>query len=390
MIKNIPTNIITGALGVGKTTLIQSLLANKPKHERWAILVNEFGEIGIDGAIFEGNSINGNEQQGVFVKEVPGGCMCCTSGLPMQIALNLLLAQANPDRLLIEPTGLGHPKEVMETLSAPHYRGVLDIYATLTLIDARKLADKKWREHEVFQQQMQIADIVIANKEDLYELDDYKALEKYLNTLQLSHRPVEFASRGKSPRLNFNPLNLLRMPSLYNEQRKEELLAYNDQDSLIHEREHEHSHRHPHDHSEGHLHGHDHSHSHERSHNHEHGHYDKSKQMDSTLTNTDTGITKVSNKGQGYYSQGWQWQASELYDIDSLQSQLTELFNKHSIERYKSVIQTTKGAMSLNYTPDGFDIRELMSLEENRMEFIGDSEQTVEKLSAELEKVFFG
>ena len=98
MIENIPTNIITGFLGVGKTTAITHLLKNKPEGERWAVLVNEFGEIGIDGSLIAGND---SEQSGVFIREVPGGCMCCTAGLPMQMALTMLLAKAKPDRLLI-------------------------------------------------------------------------------------------------------------------------------------------------------------------------------------------------------------------------------------------------------------------------------------------------
>ncbi len=99
----IPVNIITGFLGVGKTTAIQYLLQNKPDTERWAVLVNEFGEIGIDAGLMSNEEKSG----GVFMKEVPGGCMCCTAGLPMQIALNQLIRQAKPDRLIIEPTGLG-------------------------------------------------------------------------------------------------------------------------------------------------------------------------------------------------------------------------------------------------------------------------------------------
>lgn len=77
----IPTNIITGFLGTGKTTLIKQLLALKPATERWAILVNEFGEVGIDGAFFKGHPENN-----VYIREVPGGCMCCTSGLPIKPA----------------------------------------------------------------------------------------------------------------------------------------------------------------------------------------------------------------------------------------------------------------------------------------------------------------
>ncbi len=149
-VTHVPTNIITGALGVGKTTLIKALLTQKPPAERWAILVNEFGEVGIDGAIFNGGHTGEKDAQNTFIKEVPGGCMCCTSGLPMQIALNMLLAQSRPDRLIIEPTGLGHPKEVLQTLSAEHYKDVLNIQATLTLLDAHKLSDERWRNHQTF------------------------------------------------------------------------------------------------------------------------------------------------------------------------------------------------------------------------------------------------
>ena len=139
-IKAVPTNVITGFLGVGKTSAILHLLKNKPDNERWAVLVNEFGEIGIDGALM---SAQHSEEQGVFIKELPGGCMCCASGLPMQIALNMLLAKSKPDRLLIEPTGLGHPKEVLAVLRSDSYREVLNLGATVTLVDARKLSDER-------------------------------------------------------------------------------------------------------------------------------------------------------------------------------------------------------------------------------------------------------
>lgn len=66
-IQAIPTNIITGFLGVGKTTAILSLLANKPENERWAVLVNEFGEIGIDGSLLQGQY---SENSGIFIREV--------------------------------------------------------------------------------------------------------------------------------------------------------------------------------------------------------------------------------------------------------------------------------------------------------------------------------
>ena len=88
-IKAVPCNIITGFLGVGKTSSILNLLKQKPENERWAVLVNEFGEIGIDGILIESQ-----QQDHIFVREVPGGCMCCAAGLPMHIALNQLLQRA--------------------------------------------------------------------------------------------------------------------------------------------------------------------------------------------------------------------------------------------------------------------------------------------------------
>jgi G3E family GTPase len=71
-ISAVPTNVITGFLGVGKTTAILNLLKSKPDNERWAVLVNEFGEIGEDGSLFEGQH---SQEQGVFIREVPGGCL---------------------------------------------------------------------------------------------------------------------------------------------------------------------------------------------------------------------------------------------------------------------------------------------------------------------------
>lgn len=169
----IPTNIITGFLGTGKTTSILNLLKTKPAGERWAVLVNEFGEVGIDGALLSGAGDD------IFVREVPSGCMCCANGLPVQIALNRLLRKAKPQRLLIEPTGLGHPAEIIALLRSELYQNVLDLRATITLVDARKLADARYRDNATFQQQLQVADVVVGNKEDTYTGADRERLEQY-------------------------------------------------------------------------------------------------------------------------------------------------------------------------------------------------------------------
>lgn len=95
----IPVHIISGFLGAGKTTLLKYLLSQKPEQEVWAVLMNEFGQIGVDQQLLP-------QDQGYAVKELLGGCLCCSSQLPMQIALSRLLSETKPDRLFIEPTGL--------------------------------------------------------------------------------------------------------------------------------------------------------------------------------------------------------------------------------------------------------------------------------------------
>ncbi|WP_368541822.1 GTP-binding protein [Enterobacter soli] len=152
------TNLITGFLGSGKTTSILHLLANKDPAEKWAVLVNEFGEVGIDGALLA--------DSGAMIKEIPGGCMCCVNGLPMQVGLNTLLRQGKPDRLLIEPTGLGHPKQILDLLTAPVYEPWIDLRATLCLLDPRQLLDEKAVNNENFRDQLACADIIVANKAD--------------------------------------------------------------------------------------------------------------------------------------------------------------------------------------------------------------------------------
>ena len=171
-------NVITGFLGAGKTTLIKHLLAQKPEAERWAVLVNEFGEVGIDGALLA------SPAAGVAIKEVPGGCLCCANGLPFQIALNQLLGAKNLDRLLIEPTGLGHPLEILSLLAQPCYQAVSQLDTTIALVDARKISDARYTEHALFNQQLQVAEHILAAKADTYLADEFSQLDHYLTTLR--------------------------------------------------------------------------------------------------------------------------------------------------------------------------------------------------------------
>lgn len=137
MLQHIPTHVIAGPLGAGKTSLIRHLLAQRPANERWAVLINEFGQIGLDAALLT------QAGDGIALGEVAGGCLCCVNGAPFQIGLGRLLRKARPDRLFIEPSGLGHPAQLMRQLSEAPWRGVLAVQPCVLVLDARAMADGK-------------------------------------------------------------------------------------------------------------------------------------------------------------------------------------------------------------------------------------------------------
>lgn len=134
MLSHIPTHLIAGPLGAGKTSLIRHLLEHKPAGERWAVLINEFGQIGLDAALLTTGA------DGIGLAEVPGGCLCCVNGAPFQVGLSRLLRQSRPDRLLIEPSGLGHPAELLQQLAVAPWEGVLALQPCVLVLDAQALA----------------------------------------------------------------------------------------------------------------------------------------------------------------------------------------------------------------------------------------------------------
>lgn len=176
---NIPCTLVTGFLGSGKTSLINQLLQYKSTDEKWGLLINEFGQIGIDGKLVDtGNGIsngtsndsnnNSNDDDiadlGIGIREVNGGCICCTSQLPLQIALSRLLSEHKPSRLLIEPTGLAHPKTLIEHLSANHWQSTLRMQAVICTLNAKQWQQQQYRQHEGYQAHVKYADIVLINR----------------------------------------------------------------------------------------------------------------------------------------------------------------------------------------------------------------------------------
>ena len=286
-ILSVPTNIITGFLGAGKTSAILNLLQCKPDNERWAILVNEFGEIGIDGSLFNHHL---RTTKNIFIKEVSGGCMCCASLLPMQTALNKLLKEARPHRLLIEPTGLGHAFEVLQLLSNQYYQESLRLEKTLTLIDARKLDDSRYIEHVTFNQQLEIADVIVANKADLYSEQDKEALIHYVKDHDFKADKLYFTEHSQ--------VKLAWLAGKTNFQRQ----AVNGQH----------------------------------------------KATTDTSTDTSTDTYADTNKNAEFQSIGWRFPASKVFN----QTKLKQLLPTFDAIRVKAIFITQEGIYSYNHSGD--------------------------------------
>ena len=191
LIQAVPTHILTGFLGAGKTTLLRHLLAQKPAHEVWAVLVNEFGQIGLDGVLLD------SVDQSIAIREVAGGCLCCTSQLPMQIGLARLLGQAKPDRLFIEPTGLGHPKQLIEQLTESHWQQSLQLRAVVTVLDGTRLHDERLRVQDSFMAQLVAADLIVVSHHAEMQGADHTALAELLARLPTPQRQVIAVDHGQ-------------------------------------------------------------------------------------------------------------------------------------------------------------------------------------------------
>lgn len=161
--KPVTVNLFSGFLGVGKTTALKHLIAHKPAHERWAIIVNEFGEIGIDGAALS--------QDGLPVAEVAGGCLCCVAGPQMTATVATLLRRERPDRLLIEASGLAHAASVIDELTTPPLGNALTLGAALTMVDPRQFIDPNYARLPLYRDQVSIADVLVATKADLADVE---------------------------------------------------------------------------------------------------------------------------------------------------------------------------------------------------------------------------
>ncbi|MGM0984195.1 MAG: CobW family GTP-binding protein [Pseudomonadota bacterium] len=189
---NVPVHLVIGFLGSGKSTLIRRLIEQKPEGERWAVVINEFGRVGIDQAMFA-------ERDDLVVKGLPGGCLCCQLAFVLQASLVNLLHRYRPDRLIIEPSGLGHPAGLLDVLRSEGFAGALDVRDIIALLDPRRLDDPRSREHETFHDQLAMADGVALTMRELATSAQYEVARTWLGEFWPAKRWIAEAPHGELP-----------------------------------------------------------------------------------------------------------------------------------------------------------------------------------------------
>lgn len=315
-LQKIPVNLITGFLGVGKTTTLQNILKRKPINERWAVIINEFGAVSIDHTPFA--EAYGN---GLVVKEVAGGCICCSANLPMQMTLTLVLRQIKPHRILIEPTGMGHPEAILDMLRGKFLKDVLDIRATVCLVDPRQWDKEDYREHETFIDQITLSDVLIANKIDLA---GEELTREFLGWAKELFPPKILIGAVEQGDVDPNWLNIEPFPN-----RK-----------ALHPNAHEHEHHHHHNHDEA---------------------------YDLPIPEVGKPLMKESH-GLGRYSCGWVFSPDEVFDLQKLKAWVISV--KH-VERVKGAFRTGVDWVLINSVRGEFSIEYIAYRRDSRVECIG-------------------
>ena len=250
---NTKIDVVSGFLGAGKTTFIKRLVEGNKDKGKTIIIENEFGEIGIDGGFLKNS--------GIEIREMNSGCICCSLAGDFEASLRELLSTYEPNRVIIEPSGVGKLSDVLKAVSDVEKDLPVESNSAVTVVDVKKCKMYMKNFGEFFNNQIQFANTIILSRTDLVDntkIEEAVALIKNVNPdATIVTTPLDKLSNEKIEELLSSPIDL-----------KSELL-----EELA--REHEHHHEHDHHHEHEHHHEHDehcgcHEHHHDHEHHHEH------------------------------------------------------------------------------------------------------------------------
>jgi G3E family GTPase len=225
-------NLLFGFLGSGKTTLAKHLLANRARDQKTAVIVNEFGEVGVDGDILRGDNVD--------VVELNSGCLCCTLRGSLMLAVEELRQKSRVERVIVEATGVAQPAELLDTL-ADSGGDQLQVGPLVTVVDAFKFPKLLTMLGDFYADQIENADVIIVNKVDLVAPAQLQEVTRQLRALN-PDADLIFAEQGR-----VRPEELFERPA-------SALIESLAREAPGHEQpgpEHGHDHDHEHDHAHG-------------------------------------------------------------------------------------------------------------------------------------------
>ena len=369
-------DIISGFLGAGKTTLIQKLLKEALKGEKVVLIENEFGEIGIDGGFLK--------DAGIEVTEMNSGCICCSLVGDFGSALKEVVTQYNPDRIIIEPSGVGKLSDVIKAVQGVAEDVELDLNSFVTVADAKKCKMYIKNFGEFYNNQVEYAgSIILSRTGDVAE-------DKLNESVALLREHNEKAAIITTPWDELSGEQILKVMEDGNDMVKELLEeeeicpvcgGHHDHDH-DHEHHHDHDHEHHHhDHDEecgcgcGHDHDHDHEHhhhdhdeecscgcghDHDHDHDHEHHHHHDHDEECSCGCGHDHDHHHHHHADEVFTS--WGKETPKKYNKEELDTILQKLSKDDSygmILRSKGILQTEDGSwIQFDLVPGEYEIRE--------------------------------
>ena len=264
---NTKIDVVSGFLGAGKTTFIKRLVEGNKDKGKTIIIENEFGEIGIDGGFLKNS--------GIEIKEMNSGCICCSLAGDFEASLRELLSTYEPNRVIIEPSGVGKLSDVLKAISDVEKDLHVESNSAITVVDIKKCKMYMKNFGEFFNNQIQFANTIILSRTDLVDnkkIEEAVALIKNINPdATIVTTPLDKLSNEKIEELLSKPIDLKN--ELLEELAREHSHHHHHEDNGHHDSHDHHDHEHHHDeHCGCHEHDHHEHHEHTDSHDHHHDH----------------------------------------------------------------------------------------------------------------------
>lgn len=345
-------DIISGFLGAGKTTFIKKMIEEAFVGEKLVLIENEFGEVGIDGGFLK--------DSGIEITEMNSGCICCSLVGDFGKNLNEVITKFHPDRILIEPSGVGKLSDVMKSVIDVEKEQDVKLNALVTVVNAKKASKQMKAFGEFFNNQIEFATTIVLSRTQSTTPEQLELCVKQMQELNgkaaIITTPWD-AIKGEQILKVMEGQDSLEMKLLaeaHHKAEEEEHEHHHDHDHEDHDHDHEeHEHHHDHDHEE-HEHHHDHDHE-EHEHHHEHG------------ENCTCGCHDHDHEHHHHHHAdevftSWGTETPNKYDKATLDDILDTLANSDEfgrILRAKGMLPTQEGTwMYFDLVPGEYEIRE--------------------------------